>query len=53
MSQRKITEIEGDVNGNSLRKLETVTLKNGKTYYINERLRQLRNAGNPTDIINF
>lgn len=37
----------------SPRKLPTVTLENGKTYYIDERLRQLRNVKNPNDYIDL
>ena len=35
------------------RKLPTVKLDNGKTYFIDERLRQLRNVDNPHDFIDF
>jgi len=35
------------------RRLPTVTLKNGKTYFVDERLRQLRNVINPHDYIDF
>jgi len=32
-------------------RLSTVTLDNGKTYFIDRRLRQLRNVENPHDFI--
>jgi len=35
------------------RRLPTVTLDNGKTYFIDERLKQLRNVVNPHDFIDF
>jgi hypothetical protein len=35
------------------RRLPTVTLDNGKTYFIDERLKQLRNVLNPHDYIDF
>jgi len=35
------------------RRLSTVTLDNGKTYFIDERLKQLRNVNNPHDFIDF
>lgn len=35
------------------RMLPTVTLDNGKTYFIDERLRQLRNVCNPHDYIDY
>jgi len=35
------------------RRLPTVTLDNGKTYFIDERLKQLRNVFNPHDYIDF
>ena len=34
-------------------RLRTVTLDNGKTYFIDERLKQLRNVENPSDYINL
>ena len=35
------------------RMLPTVTLDNGKTYFIDERLKQLRNVKNPHDYIDY
>ena len=35
------------------RRLPTVTLDNGNTYFIDERLKQLRNIKNPHDYIDF
>jgi hypothetical protein len=35
------------------RQLHAVTLKNGKTYFVDERLRQLRNVHNPHDFIDL
>lgn len=35
------------------RRLPTVTLDNGKTYFIDERLKQLRNVLNPHDYIDL
>jgi hypothetical protein len=35
------------------RRLPAITLKNGTTYFIDERLRQLRNIHNPYDSIDF
>ena len=35
------------------RQLPAVTLENGKTYFVDERLRQLRNIHNPHDYIDF
>ncbi len=35
------------------RMLPTVTLDDGKTYFVDERLKQLRNVLNPHDFINF
>ena len=35
------------------RRLHAVTLKNGKTYFVDERLRELRNIHNPGDSVNF
>ncbi len=35
------------------RMLPTVTLDNGKTYFVDERLKQLRNVLNPHDYIDF
>ena len=35
------------------RRLPAITLKNGRTYFIDERLRQLRNVHNPHDSIDF
>ena len=35
------------------RRLPAVTLNNGKTYFVDERLRQLRNVINPHDSINW
>ena len=47
-------KIEGDVIlRDAPRDLPTVVLKNGKTYFMNERFRQLRNVENPFDIINY
>ena len=39
--------------GNMPRMLPTVTLDNGKTYFVDERLKQLRNVFNPHDYIDF
>jgi hypothetical protein len=35
------------------RRLPAITLPNGKTYFIDERLRQFRNVHNPHDSIDF
>jgi hypothetical protein len=35
------------------RRLRAVTLKNGKTYFVDDRLRELRNIHNPCDRIDF
>jgi hypothetical protein len=35
------------------RRLPAITLENGKTYFIDERLRELRNVHNPHDTIDF
>ena len=35
------------------RRLPVITLKNGKTYFVDERLRQLRNVINPHDYIDW
>ena len=35
------------------RRLPTITLKNGKTYFIDERLRELRNVNNPFDTLDI
>ena len=35
------------------RRLPTVTLDNGKTYFVDECLKQLRNIKNPHDFIDF
>ncbi len=35
------------------RRLPAITLKNGKTYFVDERLRELRNVHNPHDNIAF
>jgi hypothetical protein len=35
------------------RRLPTITLDNGKTYFVDERLKQLRNVHNPHDFIDF
>jgi hypothetical protein len=35
------------------RRLPTITLDNGKTYFIDERLKQLRNVRNPHDFIDW
>ena len=35
------------------RRLPAVTLGNGRTYFVDERLRQLRNVINPHDFINW
>lgn len=45
-------ECRKGTNG-SPRRLPTVTLENGKTYFIDERLRQLRNVHNPHDFMDF
>ena len=43
-----------DVEGNGMpRRLPAITLDNGKTYFIDERLKQLRNVHNPHDFINW
>lgn len=34
-------------------RLPTITLDNGKTYFIDERLKQLRNVENPSDYIDL
>jgi hypothetical protein len=39
--------------GKMPRMLPTVTLDDGKTYFVDERLKQLRNVLNPHDFINF
>jgi len=51
---RQKNEAEGDVMlRDPPRELPTVALKNGKTYFMDERLRQLRNVENPCDVINY
>jgi len=35
------------------RRLPKMTLKNGKTYFVDNRLRELRNVDNPYDVIDF
>ena len=35
------------------RQLPAITLENGKTYFVDDRLRQLRNIHNPHDYIDF
>ena len=35
------------------RQLPAVTLENGKTYFLDERLRQLRNVHNPHDYLDY
>jgi len=35
------------------RRLSAITLENGKTYFVDERLRQLRNVHDPHDFIDF
>jgi hypothetical protein len=35
------------------RRLRAITLKNGKTYFVDERLRELRNIHDPCDRIDF
>jgi rRNA maturation endonuclease Nob1 len=35
------------------RKLQVVTLKNGESYFVDNRLRQLRNILNPHDYIDY
>jgi hypothetical protein len=35
------------------RRLRAVTLKNGKTYFVDDRLRELRNIHNPCDRLDF
>jgi len=37
----------------SPRRLPTITLKNGKTYFVDNRLRELRNVDNPNDSLDF
>jgi hypothetical protein len=44
---------KGRDNTDSPRRLPVVTLENGKTYFVDERLRQLRNVVNPYDYIDF
>ena len=39
--------------GEMPRMLPTITLDDGKTYFVDERLKQLRNVLNPHDYINF
>ncbi len=39
--------------GKMPRMLPTVTLDDGKTYFVDERLKQLRNVLNPHDYIDF
>jgi len=39
--------------GKMPRMLPTITLDNGKTYFVDERLKQLRNVLNPHDYIDF
>ena len=39
--------------GKMPRMLPTVTLDDGKTYFVDERLKQLRNVLNPHDFIDF
>ncbi len=43
----------GEKGDKSPRMLETVKLDNGKTYFVDERLKQLRNIYNPHDSIDF
>jgi len=40
-------------SGGMPRRLPAVTLENGKTYFIDERLRQLRNVLDPHDYIDW
>jgi hypothetical protein len=47
-SQRKVVLME-----KGPRRLPKVRLDNGKTYFIDERLKQLRNVKNPHDYIDF
>ncbi len=35
------------------RKLPKIKMENGKTYFVDERLRQLRNVQNPHDYIDY
>ena len=44
---------QGSVRGSSPRRLPAVTLENGKTYFLDARLRQLRNVHNPHDYIDL
>ena len=37
----------------SPRRLPVITLKNGKSYFVDKRLRQLRNVHNPHDYIDY
>ena len=46
-------ENETTCNPYAPNRLPTVTLDNGKTYFIDERLKQLRNTVNPHDYIDF
>lgn len=46
-------KMEAELNPNRPNRLPTVTLDNGKTYFIDERLKQLRNTENPHEYIDF
>ena len=39
--------------GNQPRRLPKIVLDNGRTYFTDERLRQLRNIENPLDYIDY
>lgn len=45
-------ECRKDTHGTA-RTLPAVTLRNGKTYFLDQRLRQLRNVDNPHDYIDL
>lgn len=56
-AEEALRDINGIMRDNVIitcpRKLPFVTLKNGKTYFIDDRLRELRNAADPLDSIAF
>ena len=49
---RQLKNVKPDT-GKMPRMLPTVTLDDGKTYFVDERLKQLRNVLNPHDYIDF
>ena len=53
ISQKEIDEAIKATKSGYPRVLPVVTLKNKKTYFIDERLKELRNINNPCDIIKF